>query len=195
MADSIVENLSSSVSVQQQQQQQQPSTSHISVVNLNQILTSDIRVENNNNISSQPSPPPPPIQQQQSSSSSAAVAVDSDDIIANMINMHKRREEDISEAEEPHNKRQKVEIKNVAPEKLEVRLSGILCCAVCLDLPKHSIYQVIFIIFTVRRYTLVFCYSYILFISNCAKLKFFNKSKYLKRIHCDAYDLLQLKMI
>lgn len=181
MADSIVENLSSSVSVQQQQQQ--PSTSHISVVNLNQILTSDIRVENNNNISSQPSPPPPPIQQQQSSSSSAAVAVDSDDIIANMINMHKRREEDISETEEPHNKRQKVEIKNVAPEKLEVRLSGILCCAVCLDLPKHSIYQVIFIIFTVTRYTLVFCYFlfwlYNLFTSNCAKLKFLNKSKYL----------------
>lgn len=29
------------------------------------------------------------------------------------------------------------------PEKLEHRLGGILCCAVCLDLPKSAIYQVI----------------------------------------------------
>lgn len=29
--------------------------------------------------------------------------------------------------------------------KLEQRLGGILCCAVCLDLPKSSVYQVCFI--------------------------------------------------
>lgn len=27
-------------------------------------------------------------------------------------------------------------------EKLELRLGGILCCAVCLDLPKTAMYQV-----------------------------------------------------
>lgn len=29
------------------------------------------------------------------------------------------------------------------PDKLELRLGGILCCAVCLDLPRAAIYQVI----------------------------------------------------
>lgn len=29
-----------------------------------------------------------------------------------------------------------------ASDKLEHRLGGILCCAVCLDLPRSSIYQV-----------------------------------------------------
>lgn len=28
------------------------------------------------------------------------------------------------------------------PDKLELRLGGILCCAVCLDLPRAAIYQV-----------------------------------------------------
>lgn len=32
-------------------------------------------------------------------------------------------------------------------QKLEQRLNGILCCAVCLDLPKSSIYQVCFMFF------------------------------------------------
>jgi len=31
---------------------------------------------------------------------------------------------------------------HAASEKLEHRLGGILCCAVCLDLPRSSIYQV-----------------------------------------------------
>lgn len=30
------------------------------------------------------------------------------------------------------------------PDKLELRLGGILCCAVCLDLPRAAIYQVSF---------------------------------------------------
>ena len=30
-------------------------------------------------------------------------------------------------------------------DKLERRLGGILCCAVCLDLPKQAIYQVTFV--------------------------------------------------
>lgn len=49
---------------------------------------------------------------------------------------------------EPASKRQKIEsvvVKASAKpqdEKLEQRLGGILCCAVCLDLPKAAVYQV-----------------------------------------------------
>lgn len=47
--------------------------------------------------------------------------------------------------EEPLPKKIKLdatEQKSSAVEKLEQRLGGILCCAVCLDLPKTVIYQV-----------------------------------------------------
>lgn len=47
--------------------------------------------------------------------------------------------------EEPLPKKIKLdaaEQKSSAVEKLEQRLGGILCCAVCLDLPKTAIYQV-----------------------------------------------------
>lgn len=46
---------------------------------------------------------------------------------------------------EPEAKRPKIsqsEIKEPAKFKLEERLGGILCCAVCLDLPKAAVYQV-----------------------------------------------------
>lgn len=44
---------------------------------------------------------------------------------------------------EPDKKRRKLD-KNidVRNEKLEHRLGGILCCAVCLDLPRAAVYQV-----------------------------------------------------
>jgi len=35
-----------------------------------------------------------------------------------------------------------VDKQHTASDKLEQRLGGILCCAVCLDLPRSSIYQV-----------------------------------------------------
>lgn len=48
--------------------------------------------------------------------------------------------------EEPEKKRQKIDamnpLKSKKMEKLESRLGGILCCAVCLDLPKSAMYQV-----------------------------------------------------
>lgn len=45
---------------------------------------------------------------------------------------------------EPSAKKMKIETPTKASEfKLEDRLSGILCCAVCLDLPKVAVYQVI----------------------------------------------------
>ncbi len=48
---------------------------------------------------------------------------------------------------EPEPKRKKLDSSAVAStsginEKLELRLGGILCCAVCLDLPKTAMYQV-----------------------------------------------------
>lgn len=44
---------------------------------------------------------------------------------------------------EPDKKRRKIDKKlDARNEKLEHRLGGILCCAVCLDLPRAAIYQV-----------------------------------------------------
>lgn len=51
---------------------------------------------------------------------------------------------------EPDKKRRKVEKKLNRNDKLEHRLGGILCCAVCLDLPRAAIYQV-FIVHTRRN--------------------------------------------
>lgn len=48
-------------------------------------------------------------------------------------------------ADEPEKKRQKLDshpMKVKKLEKLENRLGGILCCAVCLDLPRAAMYQV-----------------------------------------------------
>ncbi|XP_059612144.1 zinc finger TRAF-type-containing protein 1 homolog [Phlebotomus argentipes] len=42
---------------------------------------------------------------------------------------------------EPVTKRRKFEANSQINEKLEQRLGGILCCAVCLDLPKIAVYQ------------------------------------------------------
>lgn len=44
---------------------------------------------------------------------------------------------------EPELKRRKLSNQqDKKPDKLELRLGGILCCAVCLDLPRAAIYQV-----------------------------------------------------
>ncbi|KAG8330678.1 hypothetical protein J6590_057255 [Homalodisca vitripennis] len=46
------------------------------------------------------------------------------------------------EFSEPEAKKRKLSNQQDAkPDKLELRLGGILCCAVCLDLPKAAIYQ------------------------------------------------------
>lgn len=50
-----------------------------------------------------------------------------------------------SSADEPEKKRQKLDVHSMKAkklEKLENRLGGILCCAVCLDLPRAAMYQV-----------------------------------------------------
>ena len=46
---------------------------------------------------------------------------------------------------EPEKKRRKLsKLPDGKSDKLEQRLGGILCCAVCLDLPRAAIYQVCF---------------------------------------------------
>lgn len=52
--------------------------------------------------------------------------------------------DDVS-ADEPEKKRPKLDsnpLKVKKLEKLESRLGGILCCAVCLDLPRGAMFQV-----------------------------------------------------
>ena len=48
---------------------------------------------------------------------------------------------------EPEKKKVKVEEKEKEKNALENRLSGILCCAVCLDLPKTCYQVCIFVSF------------------------------------------------
>lgn len=45
---------------------------------------------------------------------------------------------------EPDKKRRKTRTDDIVKteQKLEHRLGGILCCAVCLDLPRAAVYQV-----------------------------------------------------
>jgi hypothetical protein len=43
---------------------------------------------------------------------------------------------------EPETKRRKITKIDEKKYKLEERLGGILCCAVCLDLPRAAVYQV-----------------------------------------------------
>lgn len=52
-----------------------------------------------------------------------------------------------SGSDEPEPKRRKMNTpcKSKTVEKLEARLGGILCCAVCLDLPRTAMYQVRFV--------------------------------------------------
>nr|CAD7456790.1 unnamed protein product [Timema tahoe] len=48
----------------------------------------------------------------------------------------------IEEFLEPANKRRKLmKSADGKTDKLEYRLGGILCCAVCLDLPRTAVYQ------------------------------------------------------
>lgn len=46
-----------------------------------------------------------------------------------------------TETDEPEAKKRKVDKVPLKPDKLEQRLGGILCCAVCLDLPRSAVYQ------------------------------------------------------
>lgn len=49
---------------------------------------------------------------------------------------------DLKEDEGPSPKKRKTAFEEEPSDKLEHRLGGILCCAVCLDLPPAAVYQV-----------------------------------------------------
>jgi hypothetical protein len=98
------------------------------------LITAEIRVENLSESSiSIPQP-------SQSSSMSQQIAVEESDN-NNTSSMSKQQQK---EFDEPESKRQKLDtsMKGKKFEKLESRLGSVLCCAVCLDLPKTAMYQV-----------------------------------------------------
>lgn len=65
--------------------------------------------------------------------------------------------EKLSDSCEPERKKRKITTKNDEKnDKLESRLGGILCCAVCLDLPKAAVYQV-------STYQLILTYTHVVF--------------------------------
>lgn len=130
MADSIVEPSSSaSVSSISSLMQNQQQAVNLNVLNSNiiPIISADIQVD-----SSQSNPRPPPINQSASN---------------NNNNANLSPDLGSAENDEPEAKRKKTDSTllpstSQTSEKLESRLGGILCCAVCLDLPKTAMYQV-----------------------------------------------------
>lgn len=132
MADSIVEASSSaSVSAISPLIQHQQQAVNLNVLNSNMIpiISADIQVDT---ASSQSNPRPPPINQSANT---------------NNNNTNRNTDSNTTASDEPEAKRKKLE-PTASPstsqlsEKLESRLGGILCCAVCLDLPKTAMYQV-----------------------------------------------------
>lgn len=115
-----------------------PSTSNFSL-NVNPLITAEIRVENIPSSSSTLSV----------GTSAASDAMESISLISVNSNNNNSSNLMINKAEdsdEPEKKRKKYDhppsLKNKKVEKLEFRLGGILCCAVCLDLPRSAMYQV-----------------------------------------------------
>ncbi|XP_050352754.1 cysteine and histidine-rich protein 1 homolog isoform X2 [Nymphalis io] len=78
----------------------------------------------------------------QFSLSKMAEAPESDPMPSSSENTEYLIESNIKDDEGPSPKKRKtVLIENEQIEKLEHRLGGILCCAVCLDLPQAAVYQ------------------------------------------------------
>lgn len=132
MADSIVEASSSaSMSTISPLIQNQQQAVNLNVLNSNiiPIISADIQVDT---ASSQSNPRPPPINQSANT---------------NNNNANRNNDSNTTGSDEPEAKRKKIETTALpstsqTSEKLESRLGGILCCAVCLDLPKTAMYQV-----------------------------------------------------
>ena len=62
-----------------------------------------------------------------------------------VISSNSENKENEDASYEPEQKKQKLETSKVQPDyKLQERLSGILCCTVCLDLPR-TCFQVSFL--------------------------------------------------
>lgn len=99
------------------------------------LITAEIRVEN---LAESSISIPQPSQSNVMSSSQIAVEESDNN---NTSSMSKQQQK---EFDEPESKRQKLDtsMKGKKFEKLESRLGSVLCCAVCLDLPKTAMYQV-----------------------------------------------------
>lgn len=104
------------------------------------LITAEIRVENLAESSSTISIPQPSQSNVMSQQQQQQIAVEESDN-NNTSNMSKQQQK---EFDEPESKRQKLDtsMKGKKFEKLESRLGSVLCCAVCLDLPKTAMYQV-----------------------------------------------------
>lgn len=93
------------------------------------LITAEIRVENLSTSN---------VEQSGSSTISIPTSSSSNDVVGGSSSS--------SCLEEPEKKRQKLDVNHPLKvkrmEKLENRLGGILCCAVCLDLPRSAMYQV-----------------------------------------------------
>ena len=131
MADSIIVEPSSSASVSSISPLIQNQQQAVNLLNSNiiPIISADIQVDT---ASSQSNPRPPPINQSASN---------------NNNNANLSTDSSSAGTDEPEAKRKKTESTPIpstsqTSEKLESRLGGILCCAVCLDLPKTAMYQV-----------------------------------------------------
>lgn len=95
------------------------------------IISADIQMEN-------PRP--------QSSSASQSVASVQQQQQQQQLNTQEDAMNMSTQSLEPEAKKRKIEpavpSTSSGHDKLELRLGGILCCAVCLDLPKTAMYQV-----------------------------------------------------
>lgn len=131
MADSLVDPVSVVSSISSLVQNQQQSHNPINP-NIIPIISADIQIDNNVVVTT----------------AAAAAAAAAASVAAAVSAAQPQQRSTINDiTDEPDIKRKKFE-NTIQPstsqlsEKLESRLGGILCCAVCLDLPKMAMYQV-----------------------------------------------------
>lgn len=132
MADAIIESSGPSVSIASSGAQS--AGSHMNPIV--PIISAEIQIETNN-----PPPVRPPTQSAGSAGAGSAVVGSGGGSGVSVGAL------DDDSMQEPEAKRKRLDppvlpSTSSASEKLELRLGGILCCAVCLDLPKTAMYQV-----------------------------------------------------
>ena len=69
------------------------------------------------------------------------------DVVSTPLSVAEKQKimEENDDIDEPNTKKARIEpLSTNSAFKLEDRLNGILCCAVCLDLPTVAVYQVCF---------------------------------------------------
>lgn len=98
---------------------------------------------------------------------------------------------------EPEPKRKKIESAVASTsginEKLELRLGGILCCAVCLDLPKTAMYQV-GICFFVYQFFIIFSLHFCIFLVKFLFILFGKLSKTILLSHPNVIFIFEEKI-